>query len=200
MRLGNRVRFRFSTRRDCDMAIKDILTLVDLGGQRAAVQVALDLAGRTGAHVTGLSVAFEPVVPGFIAAPMPADYIEIARDQALKAAAGRTRRRHRHLSRPPRPQCHRRRGTAAADQRRRNDPELRLRQRHRSRGDGWLRPFAHARIPVRRRNTRDPDIDDGARVDGALTLPPAIWASPAPGRLTSNAVPSGVLSRDDPQP
>lgn len=69
------------------MAIKDILTLVDLGGQRAAVQVALDLAGRTGAHVTGLSVAFEPVVPGFIAAPMPADYIEIARDQALKAAA-----------------------------------------------------------------------------------------------------------------
>lgn len=69
------------------MAIKDIITLVDLGGKRAAAQVALDLAGRTGAHVTGLSVAFEPVVPGFIAAPMPADYIEIARDQALKAAA-----------------------------------------------------------------------------------------------------------------
>jgi nucleotide-binding universal stress UspA family protein len=52
----------------------------------------LDLAARTGAHVTGLTVAFEPVVPGFIAAPMPPDYVEIARNQALKAAkeAGET--------------------------------------------------------------------------------------------------------------
>ncbi|MXN66222.1 universal stress protein [Stappia sp. GBMRC 2046] len=69
------------------MAIKDILTVVDLNGKQAAPKLALDLASRTGAHVTGLSIAFEPVVPGFIAAPMPADYIEIARDSALKAAA-----------------------------------------------------------------------------------------------------------------
>lgn len=69
------------------MAIKDILTVVDLNGKQAAAQFALDLASRTSAHVTGLSIAFEPVVPGFIAAPMPADYIEIARDSALKAAA-----------------------------------------------------------------------------------------------------------------
>ncbi len=69
------------------MAIKDILAVVDLAGDQRAVKVALDLAGRTNAHVTGLSIAFEPVVPGFVAAPMPADYIEIARESALKAAA-----------------------------------------------------------------------------------------------------------------
>lgn len=68
------------------MAIKDITTLVDLNGKQKTAQVALDLAARTGAHVTGLTVAFEPVVPGFIAAPMPPDYVEIARNQALKAA------------------------------------------------------------------------------------------------------------------
>ncbi|WP_306026975.1 universal stress protein [Stappia sp. MMSF_3263] len=68
------------------MAIKDILTLVDLAGKQQAAQVALQLASRTGAHATGLTVAFEPVVPGFIAGPMPADYVAIARDQALRAA------------------------------------------------------------------------------------------------------------------
>ncbi len=68
------------------MAIKDILTLVDLAGKQHAARVALDLATRSGAHATGLTIAFEPVVPGFIAGPMPADYIEIARNQALKAA------------------------------------------------------------------------------------------------------------------
>lgn len=68
------------------MAIKDVLTLVDLGGKQHAVRAALDLAARCDAHVTGLTIAFEPVVPGFVAAPMPADYIELARNQALKAA------------------------------------------------------------------------------------------------------------------
>ncbi|WP_349359488.1 universal stress protein [Stappia sp.] len=68
------------------MAIKDITTLVDLSGKQKTAQVALELGTRTGAHVTGLTVAFEPVVPGFIAAPMPPDYVEIARNQALKAA------------------------------------------------------------------------------------------------------------------
>lgn len=68
------------------MAIKDILTVIDLAGKQRTAQAALELAQRTGAHATGLAVAFEPVVPGFIAAPMPPDYIEIARTQALKAA------------------------------------------------------------------------------------------------------------------
>ncbi len=68
------------------MAIKDILTIIDLAGDQPAAQLALDLAARCDAHVTGLSVAFEPIVPGFVAAPMPADYIELARAQALKAA------------------------------------------------------------------------------------------------------------------
>lgn len=68
------------------MAIKDILTVIDLAGKQRTAQAALELAQRTGAHATGLAVAFEPVVPGFIAAPMPPDYIEVARTQALKAA------------------------------------------------------------------------------------------------------------------
>lgn len=74
------------------MAIKDILTLVDLAGKQHAARAALDLAARCDANATGLTIAFEPVVPGFVAAPMPADYIELARNQALKAAqdAGKT--------------------------------------------------------------------------------------------------------------
>ncbi|MHC5654672.1 universal stress protein [Stappia sp.] len=74
------------------MAIKDILTLVDLAGKQHAARAALDLATRCDAHATGLTIAFEPVVPGFVAAPMPPDYIELARNQALKAAqeAGKT--------------------------------------------------------------------------------------------------------------
>ena len=74
------------------MAIKDILTLVDLAGKQHAARAALDFASRCDAHATGLTIAFEPVVPGFVAAPMPADYIELARNQALKAAqdAGKT--------------------------------------------------------------------------------------------------------------
>ncbi|MBD8892905.1 universal stress protein [Roseibium litorale] len=68
------------------MALKDILTIIDLAGAQPAANYALDLAGRSDAHVTGLAMAFEPVVPAFAAAPMPVDYLQAAHEQAVAAA------------------------------------------------------------------------------------------------------------------
>lgn len=71
------------------MAIKDILLLVDLGrSDSPAAKVAIDLAGRFDAHVTGLAMAVDPIVPGFVAAPIPVELIEAAREEALQAARG----------------------------------------------------------------------------------------------------------------
>ena len=68
------------------MPIKDILSVVDLAGDQPASKYALELGLRYDAHVTGLSIAFEPVVPAFAAAPMPVDYLQIAHEQAVGAA------------------------------------------------------------------------------------------------------------------
>ncbi|SDQ77413.1 universal stress protein [Pseudovibrio sp. Tun.PSC04-5.I4] len=68
------------------MAIKDILTLTDLNGDQTASKVAVELARQAGAHATGLALAFEPIVPGFLAAPMPTDYLQVAKNQAIDAA------------------------------------------------------------------------------------------------------------------
>ena len=68
------------------MALKDIITLVDLNGPRHAVKVAVELAQTTDAHVTGLALAFDPVIPGFVSAPMPSDFLDVARGQAVEAA------------------------------------------------------------------------------------------------------------------
>jgi nucleotide-binding universal stress UspA family protein len=73
------------------MPIKDIIVVVDLGGQRAAMQVATDLATRTSAHLTGLSFAYQPMIPSYGMAPIPADFIasaiQSARDEANSASA-----------------------------------------------------------------------------------------------------------------
>lgn len=78
------------------MAIKDMLVLLDNGRQTApggapaavdaATVAALDLAGRTGAHVTGVALAVDPIVPGFVVAPLPVEVIEQARAQAIALA------------------------------------------------------------------------------------------------------------------
>lgn len=69
------------------MAIKDIFTIVDLYDPATpAATVALDIAGRTGAHVTGLALAMEPLAPGFLASPIPADYIVGAMEEAQRQA------------------------------------------------------------------------------------------------------------------
>ncbi len=69
------------------MAIKDIFTIIDiydenLPGPRAA----LALAARTDAHVTGVAVAMEPLAPGFLASPIPADYIVTAMEETERNA------------------------------------------------------------------------------------------------------------------
>ncbi|MTI43328.1 universal stress protein family protein [Roseibium hamelinense] len=68
------------------MPFKDILTIVDLAGSQAGAKYALELGRQFDAHVTGLAIAFEPVVPAFAAAPMPVDYLEAAHEQAMGAA------------------------------------------------------------------------------------------------------------------
>jgi nucleotide-binding universal stress UspA family protein len=68
------------------MPIKDILTVLDLAGDQPAAKYALEFGRVHDAHVTGLAVSFEPVVPAFAAAPMPVDYLQAAHDQAIAAA------------------------------------------------------------------------------------------------------------------
>ncbi len=68
------------------MPIKDILTVLDLAGDQPAAKYALEFGRNYDAHVTGLAVSFEPVVPAFAAAPMPVDYLQAAHEQAVAAA------------------------------------------------------------------------------------------------------------------
>ena len=68
------------------MPIKDILTILDLAGDQPAAKYALEFGRIHDAHVTGLAVSFEPVVPAFAAAPMPVDYMQAAHEQAIAAA------------------------------------------------------------------------------------------------------------------
>jgi nucleotide-binding universal stress UspA family protein len=69
------------------MAIRDIFTIVDLfDPAMPAASVALDLAPRVGAHVTGLALAMEPLAPGFLGSPIPADYIVGAMEEAQRQA------------------------------------------------------------------------------------------------------------------
>lgn len=75
------------------MSIKDIFTIVDVYDETIpAARLAIDFARRAEAHVTGLALAMEPLAPGFLASPIPADYIVGALEEAerqAKAAAGR---------------------------------------------------------------------------------------------------------------
>jgi nucleotide-binding universal stress UspA family protein len=93
------------------MAIKDMLVLLDNGhatsdkpaAPRAsgnadvdaigpAPTLAVDLARRLGAHVTGVALAVDPIVPGFVVAPLPVEVIEQARTQAIDVARNATER------------------------------------------------------------------------------------------------------------
>ena len=79
------------------MTIKDMLVLLDNGPRVAAdpaaaarlgpaATAALDLAARIGAHVTAIALAVDPIVPGFVVAPLPVEVIEQARTQAIAVA------------------------------------------------------------------------------------------------------------------
>ncbi len=68
-------------------AISDMHVIVDLAGERRAATIAADLASRLDAHLTGLAVAFEPLIPAYsMAAPVPTDFIVAARENAIADA------------------------------------------------------------------------------------------------------------------
>jgi nucleotide-binding universal stress UspA family protein len=68
-------------------SVRDVLVVVDLGGERRAAIVAADLARRTGAHLTGVALAFEPLIPVYtVAAPIPTDFIVAAHEQGIADA------------------------------------------------------------------------------------------------------------------
>lgn len=74
------------------MTIRDIFTIIDsYNDKMAAANAALQLATSTQAHVSGVSLAMEPLTPGFLASPIPAEYlveaIAAAESNAKDAAA-----------------------------------------------------------------------------------------------------------------
>ena len=69
------------------MTPKDILVLLDLADRPGpATEFAIGLAEKTGAHLTAISLAVDPVVTGFVVAPVPIDLIESARQDSLDRA------------------------------------------------------------------------------------------------------------------
>lgn len=68
------------------MDIKDISVVVDLAGERRSSAAAIDLAGKLGAHLTGLTLAYDPIVPGYAVTPVPVDFMIGARNQAINDA------------------------------------------------------------------------------------------------------------------
>ena len=68
------------------MDIKDISVIVDQRGARPALPVAIDLTKRLGGHLTGVSVVYDPIVPGYAVAPVPVDFMMSARTEAVRVA------------------------------------------------------------------------------------------------------------------
>ncbi len=68
------------------MDIKDISVVVDQRGSRPSLAVAIDLAERLSGHLTGLTLVYDPVVPGYAVSPVPVDFMISARSEAVKAA------------------------------------------------------------------------------------------------------------------
>jgi nucleotide-binding universal stress UspA family protein len=67
--------------------IKDIVTVIDLGGARTPARVALALADRAGAHLTGLAPIVDITAAAAVGGPVALDLLAQATAQAEKAAA-----------------------------------------------------------------------------------------------------------------
>lgn len=68
-------------------ALKDITAIVDNGGDRQPAKVAAELARVAGAHLTGIALAIDPLVPVYtVAAPIPTDFIVAAHEQGVAEA------------------------------------------------------------------------------------------------------------------
>ena len=67
--------------------INDMHVIVDLSGERRPAAIAADLARLLDAHLTGVALAFEPVVPVYtMTTPLPTDLIVAAHEQAVSDA------------------------------------------------------------------------------------------------------------------
>jgi nucleotide-binding universal stress UspA family protein len=67
--------------------LKEITVIVDNAGERRAARVAAELARATGAHLTGIALAVDPLVPVYtVAAPIPTDFIVAAHEQGVADA------------------------------------------------------------------------------------------------------------------
>ena len=66
------------------MAIKDVVCLLDIETDltTAPVQIAAEVAGKLGAHLTGIAPMIEPVVPALMVQPVPDQFISDARNRA----------------------------------------------------------------------------------------------------------------------
>ena len=68
-------------------SINDMHVIVDLSGERRPAVIAADLARQLDAHLTGVALAFEPVVPVYtMTTPLPTDLIVAAHEQAVSDA------------------------------------------------------------------------------------------------------------------
>jgi len=68
------------------MQIRDIVVVTDLSGEQKAARLAVDLAEKTDAHVTGMAPVLEPITPAYLAGPLPADILDRAREASEEIA------------------------------------------------------------------------------------------------------------------
>ena len=67
--------------------LKDITVIVDNSGERRPVKLAAELARLTDAHLTGVALAVDPLIPIYtVAAPIPTDFIVAAHEQGIADA------------------------------------------------------------------------------------------------------------------
>jgi nucleotide-binding universal stress UspA family protein len=68
-------------------SLADLHIVVDLTGARSSTILAAALARRLDAHLTGISLSFEPLIPTYpMAAPIPTDIIVAVRENAVAEA------------------------------------------------------------------------------------------------------------------
>ena len=66
--------------------IKDIIVSLGLGAQDPAGEYAISLAERFEAHLVGIAVCYEPVIPGTVMGGVPPEVIEGQRAESTKRA------------------------------------------------------------------------------------------------------------------
>ncbi|WP_018700651.1 universal stress protein [Amorphus coralli] len=68
------------------MQIKDIVAVTDLSGDQKPARLAVDLAAKANAHITGMAPVLEPITPAYLAGPLPSDILDQARKSSEELA------------------------------------------------------------------------------------------------------------------